>query len=297
MIPDRSSNTINKYTKLLFPYAYNILGTAADAEDAVQEVMVKYLTNAGEHIINEKNYLIKSVVNLAINMKMRQKRISGEMLPWLPEPVATDDAADRNLQLKDVLSYSLLVLMEKLSAKERAVFILRESFDYSHSEIAEVLAITQDHSRKLLSRAKSELFKPASKRTKARDAHERAVLDSFLSAIRQRDTAQLESLMAADIRFYADGGGKVPLVATFCKGITEVAALQMLVYHSFLRSAEITYTNVNYQPAFLSYVNGRLTSCIVFDVHPQSGTLLQINAVLDPDKLKSVSQVRSNPNI
>jgi RNA polymerase sigma-70 factor (ECF subfamily) len=282
-IPDQ------QYMQVLFPYAYNILGSAEEARDAVQEVLVKHLAAPGTHITNPKNYLIRSVINLAITLKSRQKKTLRPGEHWLPEPVATDDAADRDLHLDDVLSYSLLVLMERLDARERAVFILRESFDYTHAEIAGLLAITEAHSRKLLSRARAGLFKPAPKRTAARDAHDRHALEGFLRAIRQRDTQQLETLMAADIGFYADGGGKVPLAAGTCTGAAPVAALLMRVYHTYLASARLVYTRINHQPALLSYVAGRLTACQVFDVHPERGTLLHINVVLDPEKLKSLS--------
>ena len=288
MKPEADDREDGKYIDILFPYAYNILGTADDAKDAVQEVLVKHLSHASESIVHEKNYLIRSVINTAINMKSRQKKTLRQGERWLPEPVATDDAADRNLHLKEVLSYSLLVLMERLDARERAVFILRESFDYSHAEIAEILSVTQEHSRKLLSRAKTVLFKPAPKRTHAQDAHQRQVLENFMHAIRQRDTHKLESMLAADIEFYADGGGKVPLAATSAAGAAGVAALQIMVYHTYLSSATIIYSIINHQPALLSYKKGRLTACQVFDLHPD-GTVLQINAVLDPDKLRSLN--------
>ncbi len=294
MRSDPSYKADGKYIDFLFPYAYNILGSAEDAKDAVQDVLIKHLSGSEEHITDEKNYLIRSVINLAVNMKSRQKKTlhSGEL--WLPEPVATDDAADKNLYLNEVLSYSLLVLMERLNAKERAVFILKESFDYSHVEIADILTITEEHSRKLLSRAKASIFKPPPKRTKEQVAHERNVLERFMRAIRQRDTQQLEDVMAADIRFYADGGGKVSLLAAASIGAANVAALQMMVYYKFLTAAKIIYAVINHQPALLSYVNGRLTSCQVFDLHPETGMVLQINAVLDPDKLKSLAQQHFN---
>ncbi len=278
-----------QYQRTLFPYAYNILGSIDDAEDVVQEVLAKHLSIIGEQQINnQKNYLVKSVINLAITTKNRQQKTLRQGEVWLPEPVATDDAADRNLHLREVLSYSLLVLMERLSATERAIFILRESFDYSHEEIAGVLAITGEHSRQLLRRGKAKLFKPAVAPTKAQVAHQQNVLEHFMSAIRARDVQQLEHLMAADIRFYADGGGKVPLAAGTCIGSTEVAALQIKIYHRFLTTARMVYTTVNHQPALLSFVNGQLTACQVFDLHPDTGKLLQINVVLDPAKLKSL---------
>jgi RNA polymerase sigma-70 factor (ECF subfamily) len=287
-----SETLVVQYRDELFPYAYNILGTVADAQDAVQEVLLKHLSQppAGE-ISNLKAYLVKSVVNLAINIKNRQQKMLRQQDVWLPEPVATDDTADHNLHLRELLSYSLLILMERLTATERAVFILKESFDYTHQEIAAVLSITEAHARKLLSRAKERLFKPAPKRSKTQAAHEQSVLEGFISAIRRRDTAHLEQVMAADIRFYADGGGKVPLAATICLGSIDVAALLQMIYHNYLTTARLEYTRINHQPAILYYRDDKLVCCQVFELHPETGMLLQINSVLDPDKLKGLEGV------
>lgn len=148
-----------KYIEILFPYAYNILGSVEDAKDMVQDTLVKFLTKKRDDIEDVKNYLIKSVINRSIDFKKRQKinLRAGEM--WLPEPIATDDNPDKNLYLDDILSYSLLVLMERLNAKERAVFILKETFEYTHREIAGLLSMSEDNSRTLLHRAKAAIFK------------------------------------------------------------------------------------------------------------------------------------------
>ena len=105
--------------RILFPYAYNILGSAEDARDVIQDVLSDYVAGHREGIEDEKNYLIRSVINRAINAKKRKRKVIGQSDIWLPEPVATDDAADRNLYLKDILSYSLMVLLEKLNATDR----------------------------------------------------------------------------------------------------------------------------------------------------------------------------------
>lgn len=277
------------FQRVLFPYAYNILGSAEDAKDVVQDVLAKHLSEPiAATVADPKSYLIKSVVNHAINTKKRLQRTLREGEVWLPEPVATADAADRNLQLGEVLSYSLLVLMERLSAAERAVFILRESFEYGHNEIAGVLGISEAHSRKLLSRAKDRLFKPAPKRSIAREQREREILDQYIDAIRNRDMQQLEGLMNADIRYYADGGGKVPLAASLCLGATAVAALQTMVYHKWLVKAKIKYIRVNHQPAFLYYKEEQLVACQVFEIHAEQDQLMQLLVVLDPAKLKNL---------
>jgi RNA polymerase sigma-70 factor (ECF subfamily) len=271
--------------RILFPYAYNILGSAEDARDVIQDVLSDYLVRPREGIDNEKNYLIRSVINRAINTKKKKRKVIGQSDIWLPEPVATDDAADRNLYLKDILSYSLMVLLEKLHATERAVFILKESFDYTHLEIAQVLSITEDHSRKLLSRAKAKLFKPGSG-VKDRDAYTSVILERYMDAIRRRDTLQLESLLAAEVVHYADGGGKIQVVKKVSTGSAEVAELLIMAYHRYQAHLTIRLTRVNHQAAFAFYDGDRLVVCQVFHID-QDGKILQVSSVLDPEKLRN----------
>jgi RNA polymerase sigma-70 factor (ECF subfamily) len=272
------------YTNILFPYAYNILGSAEDARDAVQEVLIKHLTEPREGVMNEKAYLIKSVIHHSINQKQRQKRTLSED-SWLPEPVATE-SADAGLYLKDILSYSLLVLLERLNARERAVFILKESFDYSHEEIADILSFSVENSRKLLSRAREKLFKPAA--VSQLDARTNTLLHDYIDAIRGRDLPRLEGMLAADIAFYADGGGKVPIVSKFCTGTGEVAALLVKTFFAFLSKTTIREAEVNHQPAFLYYNGDRLQACQVFDISPETGQIVRISAIIDPEKLKGL---------
>ncbi len=280
--------------KWLFAYAYNILGTVEDAKDVVQQVLLTMLDKGignfdptgNEH----KNYLIKSVINAAITLKERQQRIVKDDAPWLPEPVATGNQPGDELEMQDVLNYSLLVLMEKLNAKERAVFILSESFDYTHSEIAEVLGITIENSRKLLSRAKQALFKPAEYKQAQPSNRDKEILQQLVEAIRARDTDKLQHLVASDILYYGDGGGKIPLAATYMAGAENVIALQILAYHKFLTKARLEYVTINHQPALVTYVGKYLTGCQVFDLHPVSGKVMQISVMLDPLKLKSLSK-------
>ncbi len=277
------------YQKELFPYAYNIAGSAEDARDIVQDVLAHYYASPRDGIENEKAYLVKSVINHAINAKNRKKR-SVQPEVWLPEPVATE-TADTNVYLKDILSYSLLVLLEKLTAKERAAFILKESFDYSHQEIADILSTTEENSRKLLSRAKTKLFKPGEQEAQpVRSAQTNVLLENYINAIRSRNMEKLELLLAEDIAFYADGGPKLSVLKKVCIGAADVAELLMLVFHKYQASSDIRETTINHQPAFLYYYKGRLISCQIFDVSPENGQILQINNVIDPEKLRMLAQ-------
>lgn len=272
------------YQDQLFPYAYNIAGSAEDARDIVQDVLTAYYASPREGIENEKAYLVKSVINHAINAKNRKKRtVQPEV--WLPEPVATE-AADTNVYLKDILSYSLLVLLEKLNARERAAFILKESFDYAHQEIADILGTTEEHSRKLLSRAKAKLFKPGeSAGPGIRSAQTNVLLENYIAAIRSRNMEKLESLLAEDIAFYADGG-KMNVVKRICTGAADVAELLLYVYQTYQQGSSVKFTTINHQPAFLYYQKDRLYVCQVFDVSPETGRILQISNIIDPEKLK-----------
>ncbi|WP_315817463.1 sigma-70 family RNA polymerase sigma factor [Paraflavitalea speifideaquila] len=150
---------MEEYRPLLTTYAYNILGTLDEAKDVVQDAFLKFMDVERGKIADKRNYLIRTVINLSINAKKRQRKLVAEYPgPWLPEPVATENA-DGGLLQKEVLSYSLMVLMEKLNVRQRAVFILKEAFDYEHEEIAAALEISVDNSRKLLSRAREQLQK------------------------------------------------------------------------------------------------------------------------------------------
>lgn len=276
------------YQQILFPYAYNILGSAEDAKDAIQDVLSNYVVTPREGVENERNYLIKSVINHSINLRNRRKKVNyGEV--WLPEPVATE-SADANINLKDIVSYSLLILLEQLSPKERAVFILKEGFGYSHQEISEVLSGTVELSRKLLSRAKSKLSQSKHPVKLHREPVPSEILEKYVNTIRGGDTNRLEDLLAEDITFYADGGGKVNVVKNICTGMHDVADLLIYVYNRFETDATIIAGTVNHQPALLFYTGIKLISCQVLGISPLSGEIYQISTVVDPDKLKNIAE-------
>src|SRR5690606_24381914 len=129
-------NITEDYQKKLFPYAYHILGSAEDARDVIQDVVLNYIEKRSNNIENSSAYLIKSVINRSITLKERSKKMVGQTI-WLPEPVATE-GADQWINSREILSFTLMVLLEHLNPKERAVFILKEAFDYSHEQIADV---------------------------------------------------------------------------------------------------------------------------------------------------------------
>lgn len=277
------------YQNILFPYAYNILGSAEDARDAIQDVLLKY-TSKGVAPENEKNYLIKGVVNQSINAKRQLKRFQSDE-SWLPEPVSTENS-DLGLEMGEMVSYSVLFLLERLGPKERAVFILREAFVYTHQEIAEVLSITVENSRKLLSRAHQKV-KQKNKKSSKPPAKHFDYLDKFVSAIRGRQLDDLHELLTNDVEFYADGGNKVKVVKKYCAGLEEVADLLVYTFHKYQMKYRAVPSVVNHQPALLYYYREKLRVCQVFEMQEGSFKIKGISVILDPIKLNALQMKRN----
>lgn len=269
---------LKNYQKTLFPYAYNILGSAEDAIDVIQDVMLKHLSHEKQELDNEKGYLIKSVVNQSINLKKRNRRTVGESV-WLPEPV---EMADSNINKEEILSYSMLVLLEQLNPRERAVFILKEAFDYSHQEIADALSFSIENSRKLLSRAKNVL-KENNGHLKTASNHPEDYLKNYIRAIKNGDIDNLIELLSNEIIVKTDGGAKIKIVRELTVGITNAAELMLYVYRTYQQSLSVSYVEVNHQPALLFYDKNTPINCQIFEIEDLK--IKRIYSIVDPDKL------------
>lgn len=275
-------NLNTNYQNILFPYAYNILGSVDDAMDAIQDVITKYTSLSKPDIENEIGYLIKGVINQSINIKKRNKKTVGDRM-WLPEPIAMEKA-DTNIHREEIISYSMLVLLEKLNPKERAVFILKEAFDYSHEEIAAAMSFSIENSRKLLSRAKKALekmkkdFEPSSMASPT-------FLQKYITSIKTGNVSALEKLLSDDIMVKTDGGN-VSIVSELMVGIKEVIKLMIYVYNTYQKSFSIVESTVNHQPALMFYNDGKLVNCQVFELEKDNKKIMTIYSIVDPEKLK-----------
>lgn len=280
----------------LTSYAYNILGSYEDAKDIVQDVMIEMLNRNGDAVQNEKAYLTRAVINRAINAKNRHQKIVHDYPGnWLPEPVATE-TADEDLHQKDILSYSLMVLLEKLDAKQRAVFILKEAFAYDHEDIADVLDISIENSRKILSRARKEIsdlkggsvLNDESITPPFRAETENvAYLDKYIETIRSRDIKRLEQLLNDDIMIVSDGGGKVPAAIKPVLGKESVSLFLSGTYNKFYTYKRMEKGIVNHHPALFYYEDDKLINCQIFEW--KDGRIHRIYFVRNPDKLVGLS--------
>jgi RNA polymerase sigma factor (sigma-70 family) len=265
-------------------YAYNILGSYEDAKDIVQDVFLKYSQLDPQKIQDERLFLIKMVVNLSIDRKRKQKKILASYPGhWLPEPTATENP-ENALYQKEILSYSLMVLLEKLASKPRAVFILKEAFDYDHDEIARTLDITADNSRKILSRARLELSE--ARASGASGKVQSDLLQRYLKAIQGGDMQQVEALLRSDITVVSDGGGKATAFRNIISGNRAVGALltglSRKTYHQVL-----TETGwINHQPAMFYFHEDKIVTCQIFTV--ADGQFSSIFFIRNPDKLKEL---------
>jgi RNA polymerase sigma-70 factor (ECF subfamily) len=274
---------MENYHNVLFPYAYNILGSVEDARDAIQEVVTNYLSAKKDHIENKAGYLIKAVINQSVNVKKRNAKINGERI-WLPEPMATE-RADGNIHREELISYSMLVLLEQLGARERAVFILKEAFDYAHDEIAATLDISIANSRKLLSRARAKLTEKKEETASASITQD--FMQQYINVIKSGDVKALEKLLSNDIALAADGGGKINVVRELTIGKEATRDLLFYVFQTYLERLDIRVTEMNHQPALLFMKKGRITNCQVFDI--KNGKINRIFSVIAPEKLRSLN--------
>lgn len=272
------------YQHILFSYAYNITGSSEDAKDAIQDILVKHFSIRNTNIENETGYLIKSVINQSINIKKRRDKSNLNKI-WLPEPVATEKADD-SINRDEIISYSLLVLLEKLTPKERAVFILKEAFDYSHKDIAETIDLSIENARKLLSRARTKLSLSENKTKQYASRNTSSYMQEYIHVIKNGDVKRLEKMLSKDISLAADGGGKVSVVRELTIGKSATLELLFYVFQTYQELQTIRISEINHQPALLFYQKDVLVNCQIFELEGE--TIKRIFSILAPNKLKSI---------
>ncbi|MEU6303089.1 RNA polymerase sigma-70 factor [Streptomyces chartreusis] len=277
---------------LLFSIAYRILGSVAEAEDAVQEAWLRY-DGSSTRPASAKAYLSATVTRISIDV-LRSARVRREEYtgPWFPEPLLSDPYEDpaRAVELADSVSMAALLLLERLSPLERAVFVLREVFGFGFDEIAAAVDRSEAACRQLVVRARRHMA--AGRPRFAADRQERQELASrFFEALKDGDVGALRNLLAADAQLVGDGGGKAPQLARAVVGAENVARLLASVVPR-LALVEVSFERheINGQPgAVYRDRDGRVLQTLVLDV--LDGRIQTIRTVLNPDKLAHMGPV------
>ena len=286
-----------EYRALLFSVAYNMLGVVADAEDIVQDTFLKWMKIETTDVRQTKSYLVKIVTNKCINYlnSARAKREEYFGL-WLPEPLLNYDAdkARTKIESYHALSIGILVLLQKLTPMERAIFLLKEVFAYDYYELAETFEKTEDNCRQILKRAKDHLGKDASRFEVDMKVHER-VLQNFLRAVSEGSMDDLVTLLKEDITLYADGGGKAFMVngqrlTAFPKpiyGREKVCHLLLTTLPKLFEYIPDYHQEViisNGLPAIISYTGSSPVALV--SIEPYGDRIGNIYVQTNPDKLQ-----------
>jgi RNA polymerase sigma-70 factor (TIGR02957 family) len=279
-----------------FAIAYRMLGSVAEAEDVVQEALLRVhrALDGGERIESPRAYVATVVTRLAIDQlrsaRARRETYAGE---WLPEPLVTDAAGDpaRHAEMADSLSLAFLVLLESLSPEQRAVLLLHDVFDYGYEEIARIVGKSQDNVRQLATRARRHV-EERRPRFDASQEQRDELARRFFAAAEHGDVGALETLLAHDVVLHGDGGGKVPALARSLHGRSRVARtlLAWMRHGARIPGAAIRQVEVNGQPgALLLDGDGGLISVMALEI--ADGQVRGVSSIVNPDKLAHLGPV------
>jgi len=279
----------------LFSIAYRMLGSASDAEDVLQDAWLRYRGADSSSIRSPGAFATTIVTRLCLDrLKSARAKREEYIGPWLPEPVLTSELEDpaEKLERTESVTLAFLVLLEKLSPEERAVFLLREVFEYDHSEVADMLGTTADNSRQLLHRAKTRIAE-GRPRLIGMAQSRRAVAERFARALSDGDSAGLTALLTRDVEVWSDGGGKVAAARRPLIGREQVLNFLIGLHRSahatgVARDVSLQIEEVNAEPALVLRVGPRLESVFVFSVDGEA--ISGIRVVRNPDKLARIDR-------
>ncbi len=285
--------TFSEYRKLLFAIAYRLLGSAADAEDVVQDAWFKWSGADRSRVSDPKAYLARIVSNLAVE-RLRSTRRQRETYvgPWLPEPILTQADAAEDVAAAESVSLAMLVVLETLSPLERAVFVLKEVFDFSYPEIAEAVDRSEPAVRQAAHRARSHI-QARRPRFETDRAKKRAVTERFFAASTGGDINELMDLLAPEVTLWTDGGGKVRQAMRPIVGAPNVARwLAGTVQRPYegVEIADMTaeVVEINGGPGIVIRGAGRIIATLTVDLDA-NGKIETIHNVANPDKLHAIA--------
>lgn len=276
-----------------FAVAYRMLGSVAEAEDIVQEALLRFhrAVNEGEQIGSPRAFVATVTARLAID-QLRSARARREVYvgEWLPEPLVTDQDDDpaHRAELADSISLAFLVLLESLSPQQRAALLLHDVFDYGYDEISEVIGSSESNARQLAARAR-RYVEERRPRFESSQGHRDELARQFFAAVEEGDVGGLEALLAHDVVLHGDGGGKVPALARAQHGRAHVAQtlLSWARRRARVPGVGMRPVKVNGQPGALFLDDkGKLLGVMALDI--VSGRIHAVNSIVNPDKIRHV---------
>jgi RNA polymerase sigma-70 factor (ECF subfamily) len=288
--------TFNQYRRLLFSVAYRMLGSVADAEDMLQETFIRWQQAANEEVRSPRAFLVTVITRLCINQlqsaRVRREEYVGE---WLPEPLVTDPGSDpvEVLKVDESLSMAFLLLLERLTPMERAVFLLREVFEYEYVEIANVLGQSAANCRQILRRARQHVGDMRRRFDASAREHD-DLFKRFIQATRGGEMQGLVELLSNEVVLHTDGGGKAIALAEEVRGADKVASTILERMGTTVPKKLVArMTRINGKPGLVSYLNGKPFSALTVDL--RDGLVQTIYIVTNPEKLAHIPNLASAP--
>ena len=292
--------SFNEYRSYLFSIAYRMLGSAMDAEDMVQETFLRWQRAELEPIESPRAYLATVITRLCIDY-LRSARVQRETYvgPWLPEPLITDSMPGpaENLALAESLSMAFLVMLEQLSPTERAIFLLRQVFDYDYAEIAPIVGKSEANCRQILRRARERIHLNQP-RFEVSLEQQNMLVSQFVQACINGDMAGLMNTLAEDITMWNDGGGIVNAARNPIYTAEKVSRFLISVTQKLPANYVSQFAIINNQPGFIIYVDDHPVSTIVLEIGrrtPDSAARIQnLRIVANPEKLRNLPPLKQN---
>jgi RNA polymerase sigma-70 factor (ECF subfamily) len=284
--PQRPGEVFDRHRPLLFSIAYRMLSSVMDAEDVVQEAFVRWQrVSEEEKVRSPRAYLSAVVTRLCIDQLCSARTRREEYVgPWLPEPLPTESASDA-VAIDESLSMAFLVLLESLNPTERAVFLLREVFDYDYDEISRLVGKSEANCRQIARRARPSVAARRPRFEHSPEQEER-LTRRFVEACASGDMEGLLELLSDDITVWSDGGGKVAAARHPIYGPDRVARFFLGLASKAPPAFAIRQSRINGQPGLIGYVDGRPLNVLAFDV--ADGRIQTIRVVVNPEKLRAV---------
>ncbi len=283
-----------KYRPLLFSIAYRMLGSAMEAEDMVQEAFLRYQRVNAAEVESPKAYLTTIITRLCLD-QLKSARAQREQYVgiWLPEPLVTHDGTDfAGIELpgtayarRESISLAFLHVLERLSPVERAVFLLREVFDYPYSDIARMIGKREDNCRRYYHNAKRDLMAHRPRFEASTEGH-RALIERFVKAVSTGDIDVLTELLAEDVQLVSDGGGKAPASPQPVYGRTMALRLYRNLGRFIPEDGQVLITEINGSPALVLRDTHRILAVVTFTII--EGRIQLVHNLFNPDKLQKI---------